>query len=178
MTYGYVVLVDTKTGFIPNAIKWFTGSQLSHSLVTVPPILNTPMCIEAAEGGVDMLRFDTGYINNPNEAYQVWSFEAPDAVKDAAILSIVNDLEITYGFLQYPWFIWRRINLLFGRDIKSQDNWSNQGMVCSQVCVAYLTACGLTDMFAGYGKGSISPQDLQDIFRAHPETFTLIETKS
>lgn len=174
--YGHIVLASTKSGFIPNAIKAVTNSQFSHSLVTLPDILGISMCIEAAEGGVDTTRFDTGYKNNLNEGYQVWRVKVESAAKDTAIKSILNDLEVGYGVLQFPWFIWRAVNRLFGKDIKAQNNWDTSGMICSQLCVAYLKACGLSSVFVGYGNGSIAPQDLQNIFVAHPEHFELIET--
>lgn len=174
--YGHIVLADTKSGFIPNTIKWITASEFSHSFVTIPDILGIPMCIEAAENGVDTTRFDTGYVDNQGEGYEVWSVNVPQDVKDAAIKSLLNDLETNYGFLQFPWFIWRAINRVFGRDIKSQNNWDTNGMICSQVCCAYLTACGLSAVFAGYGNGSICPQDLQNIFKAYPQYFQKLES--
>jgi hypothetical protein len=175
--YGNIVLASTKNGFIPNAIKWFTQSQFSHSLVIIPEMLGIPMCIEAAESGVNTVRFDKNYINDVNEGYQVWSVKVGNSVKRDAIKSISNDLEIGYGFLQYPYFIVRRICLLFGKDIKSKNNWfSKDGMICSQLVVAYLTACGLSFVFEGYGLGSIAPQDLQNIFKVHPELFELVES--
>lgn len=176
--YGHIVLASTKTGFIPNAIKWFTRSNFSHSLITVPDVLSTPMCIEAVEGGVDFARFDTGYVSNSDQSYEVWNIKLDQATKDAAIVSILNDLEILYGFFQYFWFIWRRICLLFGKDIKNQNNWNTSGMICSQLCVAYLKACHLEYVLKDYGNGSISPQDLKTVFRANPEIFELIETKN
>lgn len=175
MKAGNIVLADTKSGFIQSAIKWFTSSQFSHSFVTMPDIYSIPMGIEAADTGVDMVRFDTNYLNNQNQGYEIWEINISQDVKENAIQQILSDLEIAYGAFQYPWFIWRKINLLFGKDIKSQDNWSKQGMICSQLCVAYLRACGLQKVLEGYGNGSISPQDLQDIFKAHPEVFTKIE---
>lgn len=175
MNPGDVVLADTKKGFVVNAIKWFTKSQFSHSLVTMPSLMDFPMCIEAAENGVDMTRFDTGYENNMGQGYQVWSINIDQDIKDEALKVIINDLEIMYGVFQYPWFMWRKLNLLLGRDIKAQDNWTHDGMICSQLCVAYLRACGLDDVFKGYGNGSISPQDLQDIFKANPDLFSLSE---
>jgi hypothetical protein len=174
--YGHLVLANTKSGFIPSAIKWVTNSQFSHSFVTVPDILSTPMCIEAAEGGVDMTRFDTSYADNQSEGYEIWNIKIDQSIKDAAIVSILADLEIGYGFLQFPWFVWRKLNLLFGREIKQQNNWDTNGMICSQLCVAYLKACGLGYVLAGYGNGSIAPQDLQDIFVAHPELFEKTES--
>lgn len=174
--YGTIVLASTKNQFIPNAIKWFTGSNFSHSFITVPDILAVPMCIEASEHGVDFTRFDTGYENNLDQGYEVWVLKIDQKIIDNAIVSILNDLEISYGFLQYPFFIWRRLCLFFGKDIKSTDNWFTQGMICSQLCVDFLFACGLETIFNGYGKSSVDPQDLQDIFLANPNLFEKIES--
>jgi hypothetical protein len=171
MTYGNIVLASTKSGFIPNGIKWITGSQFSHSFITTPDILGVPMCMEAAEGGVDFTRFDSGYSDNLDQGYEVWNVKIDQSVKDKALISVLSDLEMGYGFLEFPWFIWRKINLLFGRDIKGQNNWNTSGMICSQLCVSYLKACGLEYIFAEYGNGSVAPQDLQNIFKAHPEIF-------
>lgn len=173
--YGNIVLAGTKKGFVPNAIKAFTGSVFSHSLVTTPDILDIPMCMEAVEGGVDMMRFDLGYSCNQDQGYQVWILKIPQEVKDEAIKKLLSELEVGYGFLAYPWFMWRRLNFLFGKDIKAQNNWCQAGMICSQLCVEYLRNCGLDYIFKDYGKGSISPQDLQDIFTLHPELFEMSE---
>ena len=89
---------------------------------------------------------------------------------------MLSELETGYGFLQFPWFIWRKLNRLVGRDIKANNNWDTSGMICSQLCVAYLKACGLEKLLAGYGNGSIAPQDLQNIFIAHPELFEKTES--
>ena len=94
LTAGHIVLSDTKTGFIPNAIKWFTRSNFSHSFVIMPNILSIPMCIEAAESGVDFTRFDTGYVSNNNEGYQIWSIKIDQKIKEAALVSLLNELEI------------------------------------------------------------------------------------
>ena len=173
---GHIVLADTKSGFIPAAIKWFTGSKFSHSFVRMPSVLGIPMAIEAAELGVDFTRFDVGYENNKNESYQVWNIKIDQGIKDKALISILNDLELVYGYFQYIWFIWRRICLFFGKDIKSEDNKINQGMICSQLCVAYLNACELQHTMYGYGIDNITPQDLYDIFIANPDIFELVET--
>lgn len=171
MGYGHVVLASTKGEFVPNAIKWFTGSVFSHSLITTPDILGVPMCVEAGSSGVDFTRFDNTYENSPNQAFEVWEVLVPQDVKDAAIRELLSKLEIVYGFLEYPYFIWRRICRFFGKDIKSQNNFILQGMICSQLCVSYLKLCGLSHVFEGYGEGSIAPQDLQDIFSKNPLLF-------
>lgn len=174
--YGNIVLANSKKGFVPWAIKWFTGSAFSHSFVTTPDILGVPMCIEAAEGGVDFTRFDSSYANDQNEGYEVWNIKIDQKIKDAALVSILNDLELSYGFLQYPFFVYERVCKLFGKDIKSHKNWNTSGMICSQLCVAYLKACGLEKVFVGYGDGNVVPQDLQNIFMAHSELFEKVQS--
>lgn len=177
MEYGYIVLAGTRTGFFPNAIKWFTRSRFSHSLVTMPTILGLPICIEAADSGVNTVRFDKAYSHNTEQEYEIWKLNiAPEAI-DAGIREVVDDLETAYGFLEYPWFVWRSICRVFGKDIKHQDNWCTRGTICSELCVAFLKACGLGHTLAGYGEGSVSPQDLQDIFKAHPAVFELVAYK-
>lgn len=174
--YGYLVLADNKKGFVPSAIKWFTNSEFSHSFITMPDILGIPMCIEAAEGGVDFTEFDHSYLDDPTEGYEIWDINVSQNIKDDALRTILGNLEESYGFFQFGFFIWRRINLLFGRDIKSNNNWVKSGIICSELCVDYIKACGLSNTLVGYGDGAISPQDLQNIFKAHPENFTFIKS--
>lgn len=176
--YGHIVLASTKGEFVPSAIEWFTDSKFSHSFITMPDMLNIPMCIEAASGGVDFTRFDTGYVSNPSQSYEVWEVLVADNVKDTALTSMLNELEIGYGYLHYPWFIWRKICSIFGKDIKNQNNWDQKGMICSQLCVAYMTDCGLSDVLSGYGQGAVAPQDLKNIFLAHPDKFKLVGVKA
>lgn len=177
MEYGHIVLSGTKYGFFPNAIKWFTKSKFSHSLVTMPNVLDMPMCAEAADNGVSMVRFDKAYTQNEDQEYEIWKVKiAPECI-DAGIKKVADDLETMYGFLQYPWFVWRSICKFFGSDIKHQNNWFTGGTICSELCVQYLAGCGLAYVLDGYGPGAVTPQDLQDIFKAHPELFELVAMK-
>src|SRR5450631_881617 len=110
MEYGNIVLATSKSSFVSKCIRWFTKSNFSHSFITMPDVLGIPMCIEASEGGVDTCRFDSNYVNNTDEAYEVWTLNLSQDIKDQALKSIVNDLETGYGFLEYPFFMWRRLN--------------------------------------------------------------------
>lgn len=175
MSYGNIVLANSKSNWISQCIKWFTKSQFSHSFITMPEVLGIPMCIEASGGGVDTCRYDSNYLNNLDEGIQVWEINIDQEIKDQAIKQTINYLEVSYGFLQYPFFIYRKLNNLFGKNIKSQNNWNTNGMICSQLCVTYLKACGLEDIFKEYGEGSIAPQDLQDIFKSNTDLFKIVE---
>lgn len=177
MEYGHVVLANSKQEFTARMIKLLTRSQWSHSLVTSAPQLGVEMGMEAAGSGVSQLPFDKAYRQDPGQGFRVYRINLAQDVKDSALRSILPELESPYGYADLPWFIWRAINRLFGRDIKSQNNWASKNDICSQLVVKYLTACGLSALFAGYGVNTIAPQDLQEIMDAHPETFQVIENK-
>ena len=171
MEYGHIVLASTKSGVVPSAIKFITKSQYSHSFITAPTIVGLPMCVEAAESGIDMIRFDDAYTQNAAENIEIWEVLISDEMKDKGLVAVFDKLETSYGFLELPWFVWRWMNRLVGRDIKSQNNWSKNGTICSQLCRIYLTATGLGSLFEGYGKGAVAPQDLSVVMNANPQLF-------
>jgi hypothetical protein len=142
MSYGYIGFAYSKGEFIASAICWFTKSKWSHSFITVPPMLEKEMVMEAAQGGVQMIPFDRGYRDNSTQIYEIYKFKVDQDSIDKSILECADHLEETYGFLQYPWFMWRSLNKLFGRDIKSQNNWSSQGEVCSDLTRRFIEGAG------------------------------------
>lgn len=174
MAYGHIVLAGTKSGIVPNAIKFFTNSKFSHSLITVPDLIDVPMCIEAAESGISMARFDSAYQNNPEQQIEIWEVLISPEVKDVGIKTCLDQLQMKYGFLEIPWFCWRYINKKLGKDIKSQDNWFNKNEICSELCEYYLTAAGLGVLFEGYGDSSVCPEDLATIMKNNPKYFNKI----
>ena len=178
MEYGYICFAYSKNEFIAWAIAKVTKSQWSHSFITVPPMLGKEMVMEAAGQGVSMCEFDLNYRNNPNQKYEVYKLNIDASTTDPSILTCMAALETSYGYLEYPWFIWRYINKLFGRDIKGQNNWCQNGtFVCSQLCRKYAEGRGLTALCSALGNGSMSAQDLYEIVLGHPELFTLVEKK-
>lgn len=174
MAHGQIVLACSKSGFISSAIRFFTKSKFSHSLITAPEMVGLPMCIEAAENGVSVIRFDEAYTQNTGESIEIWDVLIPNEVKDRGLVPTMDKLEKSYGFLELPWFIWRWMNGLVKRDIKAQNNWSHNGTICSQLCRVYLTNAGIGFLFEGYGKGSVAPQDISVIMNANPKFFKRI----
>lgn len=177
MEYGYVCFAYTKTEWLAKAIAWFTKSQWSHTFLTVPQILGQQMVMEAGGGGVEMATFDQNYRTSPNQKYEVYRVNLPQETIDKAITVCLYELEIPYGYLEYPWFIWRFINKWLGRDIKSQDNWSTDKKVCAGLVDIYMDALGLQDLSKDFGNNSITAQDIYEIVKANPQLFTLIESK-
>lgn len=172
--YGHIVLANSKKGTVPAIIRYITKSNYSHSLLTIPDIIGIPMCVEAADSGVSMLRFDKGYTENFYQEIQVFSVNIPDSDKDKAIIQCLNSLQLGYGYLELFWFIWRAINKFFGKDIKNQNNWVENGIICSELCRMYLTYAGLGKLFKEFGNGSLNAEDLRQIILANPDLFTQI----
>jgi hypothetical protein len=173
MSYGQIVLANTKKGIEAKIFRTIIGGY-THSLITIPQLVGVPMCMEAAVSGVNALRFDTNYLQNPDQEIEIWEVNVSEEMKNAGIRAAINKLENHYGFLELPWFIWRWLNSLVGRDIKHQDNWSKNGVICSELCQLYLTNCGLGFLFEGYGIDAIHPGDLKKIMEANPKYFTKI----
>jgi hypothetical protein len=177
MEYGHVCFSYSKNEWIAKAIAWFTKSQWSHTFITIPPTLGKQMVLEAASGGTNPVLFDKAYRNNPSQKYEVYRLKVDKEIIDEAIMKLLEDLQMPYGYLEYPWFVWRSLNRLFGRDIKGQDNWSAKYRVCSGVTDAFLDNCYLQILSEDYGYNSITAQDLYEIVKANPDLFELIEEK-
>ena len=174
MSFGHIVLANSKKGIVPAIIRFFTRSKFSHSLITTASLHGAPMCLEAAGSGVNALRFDLGYIENPTQEFIIFHVCLPDLTKDKALRSVLAQLEVQYGALELLWFMWRAINRWIGRDIKSQNNWVKSGIICSELCRMYLTECGLGELFKDFGEGSLNAEDLYQIILANPNLFQLI----
>lgn len=177
MDYGYVCFAYSKNEWIAKAIAWFTKSKWSHTFITVPSMLGKEMVMEAGAGGVEMVTFDKAYRNDSSQAYEVYRVKLPQEVIDRAILKCMESLELPYGYLEYPWFIWRFINRWFGRDIKGQNNWSTSKKVCAGLVDIYEDELGLQAYSEAFGNNSITAQDIYEIVKAHPEVFELVESK-
>lgn len=177
MEYGYVCFAYTKTEWIAKAIAWFTQSQWSHTFLTVPSMLGQEMIMEAGGGGVEMAMFNQAYRHNASQKYEVYRVKVSQQIIDEAIAQCMEKLELPYGYLEYPWFIWRYLNKWIGRDIKGQDNWSTNREVCAGLVDIYIDALGLGVLSKDFGNNSISAQDIYEIVKANPDLFELVESR-
>lgn len=177
MDYGHVVISTKKKNFSARVIRLFTQSKYSHSLITLPSICGEEMGLEAVAVGVTAVPMRTHYRENPHTSYRIYRFKADQKTKDQAIARSLMNLQKGYGYLELFWFAWRAINRAFGREIRSQDNWSQAGIICAELVASYITESGHPNIFAEYGLGSVHAQDVFEKCEAHPDIFELIETK-
>lgn len=178
MEYGHVCISNDKNKVGSWLIRKITRSKWSHAFLTIPEILGQPMAMESIGTGVTISSFDSGYKNNDHKSYRMYRFKRVIEQKDKAIVGLIKkDLQSGYGFLELPWFAWRAICKIFGKDIKHKDNWSQAGVICSELVAEYITNAGYPWLFAAFGKGSINAQDIFETVEANPEIFELVESK-
>lgn len=177
MEYGFICFAYSKNETIAKIIAKVTSSQWSHSFITVPSILGKEVVMEAASNGIDMTLFDLSYRNNANESYEVYKFLVKPEKIDHSIVKCMKKLESSYAYLELPWFIWRALNKKLGRDIKSHNNWSTNGLVCSGLVRKFIENAGQGALLSGFGRDAVAPQDIYEIVLAHPELFQLVEKK-
>lgn len=177
MTYGYVGFSFSKDKWYDRVIAKITKSRWSHSFFTVPAILDQEMVMESVGGGVMMTPFKSAYKDNATQAYELYKFNTTNMQIDAGVLSMLNQLETSYGYLEYPWFIWRTVCGYFGKDIRQEDNWSKQGIVCSGLVRCFIEQSGYSELFKQFGKNSATAEDVYQIIKNNPKLFELIERK-
>jgi hypothetical protein len=175
--YGYIAFSYTKNELTAKLIAKITQSKWSHSFIIVPPMLGKEMVMEAASNGISMATFQENYRDNPNESYEVYRFNAPQGKIDKSILNCMEKLERPYPYMELLWFVWRRINKVFGRDIKNQNNWFTNGVVCSGLVRKFIEGSGFKKLFKGFGIDAVAPEDAYEIVIANPKLFELIEKK-
>lgn len=177
MNYGYIGFSFSKNIWYDKIIAKVTKSKWSHSFITIPSILGREMVMESVANGVCMIPFDFAYRDNPHQDYRVYRFKIHKDNIDTSISLCMNQLETAYGWLEYPWFLWRAICAVFGKDIKAQNNWSPQGTVCSGLVRFFIENAGC-DLFREFGIDSANAQDIYEVVLTHPELFELIEEKN
>lgn len=177
MEYGHIVISRLKKGWFSSLVRFVTRSDYSHTLLTVPPVCGEEMGLESSHVMTAAMPFEPWYRKNTNAAYRVYRFRASPAKKRAALVKAMRSFTAGYGYRKLPWFIWRALNKLIGRDIRAQSNWSQSGLICSDLVAQYISDAGFSHLFAKFGKASIHSQDIYEICEACPEIFELIEFK-
>lgn len=163
---------------MPALIRFFTASNYSHTFFTIPNVGNIEMGCEAASFGVACVPFDSKYRKNENSSYIVFKFNATEEQKTKGLEKALQKLQSGYGYLELPWFVWRWANKLIGRDIKHQDNWHQVGEICAELTSEFISDCGYSYLFNGFGRTSIHAQDLLEICYNNPKLFEPIEIKN
>jgi hypothetical protein len=126
----------TKGGWFSWLQRFVTGHKATHSFVIFSrPWLERVRLLDARYS-VTLDAWED-IEKNPNHEYWLFSIEIPKKALDL-IEKTLDKLYMgqTYGVIGLPWFIWRRLNELVGRDIRKKDRWFNfmkEGVWCSEM---------------------------------------------
>jgi hypothetical protein len=157
-------------------IKFFTGSKWSHSFIVTLPFAGED-AVQEAVMAVQVVPLSR-YRDDPNCAYEIYRVAVSAEAIPVALEYCFNEYAgIKYGYLQLPWFAWRWINEKIGRDIRKENNWLTDGVICSELVYDYLKQLSpyTFELLSGFNPDIIQSEDIYRIVKAHPEAFQLIE---
>jgi hypothetical protein len=157
-------------------IMYVTSSKWSHSFIIAGDALGELSALEA-DLDVTMVSWQSQYVTQNNDYYEVYNLvkAAQEDIDRATKYCYDTYAEEVYGFLQIPWFVFRiYAKKWFGYTVK--NNWSSQGMFCSELTYDYLYQLGgeYRDLLKGFTPNTASPQDLYNLTLSRPDLFRFI----
>lgn len=172
---GDVGFGGKRSGFYPNAVRWFTRSRWSHCFVVTPPFLGEISVIET-DLKVQLVSFQKEYVEKNADYYEIWR---PIAATEEQIYEACRKVYLIqagsiYGFLQIPWFALRAMCGWIG--ITLRRNPFPDGEICSELLWEYLVALGdnYREAFSFYTENECSPEDLYAIAKGRPDLFEFV----
>lgn len=173
--HGMIGFGGKRSGFYPNAVRFFTKSKWSHCFVVIPQVLGELSVIEA-DLKVQIVPFQKEYVEKNADYYEVWE---PIYATDSDVYRATTDIFIKnageiYGFLQIPWFAWRAFMRIFG--VKLRRNWFKDGEICSELLWSYLMELGpkYRNAFSILTEDECSPEDIYEIVLSRPDLFQFV----
>ncbi len=167
-------------GFFASAIRFFTKSKYSHTLMISDDTLGAE-AVQEAGVIVQVVPFDKYYRHCDKEIYKMYRPKAPEEVKAQSAKKVfVEFAGVTYGKLQLIWFIYRAVmENVFKKDVRSQKNWMTDGVICSELVYWYLWNLGepYQSLLKPWNPDTIQAQDILNIVEANPDLFELVEAK-
>mgnify|MGYP002353996246 FL=1 len=172
---GMIGFGGKRSGFYPNAVRFFTKSKWSHCFVVINQVFGEVSVIEA-DLKVQVVPFHREYVEKNADYYEVWE---PIAATDSDVLRATSSVYLQdagkiYGFLQIPWFAFRAVMRFFGVELRR--NWYRDGEICSELLWNYLMQLGpkYKNAFSVFTEDECSPEDLYDIVLIRPDLFQLV----
>jgi hypothetical protein len=184
MSNTVIQLADIKPGmvglsgggtFIQKAIKYFTGSQWSHSFTVM---LNENGVLSALETTSTQVHLDP-MINKMSEPdyVQIWEVIAPEEdLHRANELVRKQFLGMWYGYLSYLWFMYRWLLRKMGKEPMTMWGWVSGGVTCTELtCTGiYYISEIFKGLFVGRDINTQAPQELEAIMINNPALFRFV----
>lgn len=180
MKIGNICVVNsTKGGLLSWLIRVVTGCPYTHCAIGAGDVAGVPSIYEAETLiSVGPETHITEDVTREYEEYEVIGMSQDQLIP---LVAYLYDLyaEHQYGFLQLPWYLYRRAGELLGYDMRGKVNPFNKNEVVCSVLDFYLIM-GISSQFPAlaetikpYSPHSVHPGDIAYIVHKHPEIFRL-----
>jgi hypothetical protein len=161
--------------FIQRAIRFFTGSDFSHTFL----VMAGPDAEPAALGTTATIVHFVPLEKEVDSSQWLWVVEpiASDKAKtDAATIIYRHFSGESYGYLSYLWFLYRWAMRQFGYEPMLMWDWAEPGITCTELTARYLSLLGpeFFDLFEGRDYSAIAPEDLRQIVIRNPHLFRVV----
>jgi len=150
------------SGWISNAIRWFTEGKFSHTFIVVEHSVFGVLIMEANGKEVIITRlskyFEKGY------EFELWKCNVePSRINRSLDYISKNFLEKCYGWLQCIGFIF----VWFGKKVllKKMNNPFGSGIICSELVLKYMQSLGV-DEALGLDRNNTTPEDIYELVTA------------
>jgi hypothetical protein len=150
-----------KGNFIQRGIKFFTRSKFTHSFV----VIKGPGEILTALETTSTLVCPTPVARKYNEDHYIEAWEIINENDRQLMLATSNVIYriysgCWYGYLSYPWFMYKWLCECFGIEKKTMWKWCRGNITCTE-----LTSKSLADPYKpNQDDNTISPRVLRDHF--------------
>lgn len=163
------------------------GCRFSHCFLVTVPFAGQHEQVQEASLEVSLVSLQS-YRDDPNALYEIYAIKGVDATTQVASLTEMwlSYEEMTYGWSQIAWFMWRALNNIIGRTIKGERNWFPSGVICSGLVYRFLENLwkkynySLFRMMLStceWDDDTVWPADIYKIVKQFPQSFQLVERK-
>lgn len=181
LTPGMIGFSNNKTSFFGKLIRFFTRSNITHSFLISFPNVGQVQFIEASKT-VNEGSFEVNYVKDTGTSYIIYKIKdewisSPFQINIALEKCRKEFLGVSYGYLQLLWFPYRWLMEKLGKDVRHENNWLSQGVICSELVYYFLVNVGLGHLVLDFNPDTIQAQDILSIIEARQDIFELVETK-
>jgi hypothetical protein len=158
--------------FIQKAIRYFIGSQFSHSFTVLDGPYGVLSVLETTDTIVCMSPFhkkdsEANYIEMWRPVYAGNPSDIQEILKHGYEKYSAN----WYSYLSYLWFMYRWLCRKFKYEPKVMWKWVVNGQTCTELTCAGYVALIFPELFLNKDLNTISPRELREIMIANPDKF-------
>lgn len=181
-----ITLADVRPGmiglsggqsFIQRAIRWFTGSDWSHSFMIISGPLGELSAIETTDLKVRVASMQHK-MAEPDwlQIWQILPGGDPDRERSdhlhAGLAMYLEYTDTWYGYLSYLWFMYRALMRKVGYEPRTIWRWAAGGVTCTELTCYYLDQLDrVRHVLTSRDLNTLAPAELLAIMHARPDLF-------